>query len=163
QHWGIPRLTHDLDLTIVIPIEKTDYYIDLLLSKFTPRISEVKEMAKKHRILLLYASNGCDVDVSIGLPGYEEELIKRAKSLKLQQGQEVFICSPEDLIIHKAVAGRTQDTRDIIGVINRQGSKLDVEYVRSWLKKFSVILEIDDVLNRFEQPYTEWQNYSKQV
>ncbi len=47
-------------------------------------------------------------------------------------------------------------------MIDRQGPKLDVEYIRGWLKEFSLILETDEVLNRFEQPYTEWQNYSEQ-
>lgn len=158
QHWGQPRLTHDLDITVVIPIEETDSVLNLLTTKFQTRISDALEFAKKHRVLLLYASNGCNVDISVGLPGYEDELIKRAPSLELEKGQIVNICSAEDLIIHKAAAGRPRDLEDIAGVINRQGSKLDVNYIRGWLREFSLILETDEVVNRFEQPYKEWQD-----
>lgn len=41
---------------------------------------------------------------------------------------------------------------DIQGVIERQAENLDVAYIRDWLKNFSLILETDEVLNRFEQP-----------
>lgn len=158
QHWGQPRLTHDLDITIVTPVEEYDNVLNLLTSQFQTRLPDAFDFAKQHRVLLLYAGNGCNVDISVGLPGYEEELIKRAQSLRLETERIVTICSAEDLIIHKAVAGRPQDILDIEGVINRQGDKLDVAYIHDWLKKFSLILETDEVLNRFERPYEEWQS-----
>lgn len=159
QHWSRPRLTNDVDITILIPIEETDHYIALLSSEFESRISDVAEMAKKNRILLLRAKNGCEVDIALGLPGYEEELIARAMPFKLDSDKNIIICSAEDLIIHKAAAGRPQDLADIKGIINRNGKKLDVEYIRSWLKNFSLLLETDDVINRFEKPFTEWQEW----
>ncbi len=52
QYWSRPRLTNDVDITILSPIEETDNYIDLMTSEFEPRTSDVAEMAKKNRILL---------------------------------------------------------------------------------------------------------------
>ncbi len=50
---------------------------------------------------------------------------------------------------------------DIKGIINRNGKKLDVEYIRSWLKNFSLLLETDDVINRFEIPFSEWKEWAR--
>ncbi|MFQ5639941.1 MAG: nucleotidyltransferase [bacterium] len=161
QHWGHPRLTRDVDMTIIIPLDQTDYYIDLLISAFQSRVHDVKQKARDNRILLLSASNGCDIDVSLGIPGYEDEVLRRSVFIELDDGKKVRVCSPEDLIIHKAVAGRGQDILDIDGVISRMGSKLDVEYIREWLKQFSFILETDDVINRFEEPFSDWEKYQK--
>jgi len=71
---------------------------------------------------------------------------------EIEPGKVVRLCSAEDLTIHKAVAGRPQDVRDIEGVVYRQGDRLDVEYIRSWLQEFAAVLETSAVLERFELP-----------
>ena len=52
---------------------------------------------------------------------------------EVQPGKSIYLCSAEDLIIHKAVAGRPQDISDIRGVIYRQGDKLNITTIRTWL------------------------------
>lgn len=59
----------------------------------------------------------------------------------------------EDLIIHKAVAGRPQDLYDIEGVVYRQGETLEVNYIRLWLREFALILENPQMPERFEVPW----------
>jgi predicted nucleotidyltransferase len=93
------------------------------------------------------------MDISLGIPGYEEEAIGRAAEIELTPGDRVRVCSAEDLIIHKAVASRAQDNRDIEGVVLRQGKRLDVAYVRRWLAAFSEILESPEAQARFEIPW----------
>jgi hypothetical protein len=90
------------------------------------------------------------VDISLALPGYEDDLFARAVDYEVAPGKSVRLCSAEDLIIHKAVAGRPQDLHDIQGVVLRQGVKLDVTYVRRWLKEFANVLGNPDVIERFE-------------
>ena len=63
------------------------------------------------------------------------------------------MCSAEDQIIHKAIAGRPQDVRDIEGVIYRQKLALDAGYIREWLQAFSDLLENPDIMARFETPW----------
>lgn len=46
------------------------------------------------------------------------------------------VCSAEDLIIPKCVAGRPKDVRDVEGVIARPGESLDVKYIRKWVRVF---------------------------
>jgi plasmid stabilization system protein ParE len=55
--------------------------------------------------------------------------------------------------VHKAVAGRAQDIRDIEGVVYRQGRQLDAEYIRRWLKAFSAIVDNPDLAELFEKPW----------
>jgi hypothetical protein len=70
-----------------------------------------------------------------------------------EQESAVRLSSAEDLIIHKAVAGRPQDLRDIEGVVYRQGPALDAEYVRRWLRAFAEVLEQPELPDRFEVPW----------
>ncbi len=70
------------------------------------------------------------VDVALICPHCSEELHNKV----------VRLCSAEDLIIHKAVAGRPQDLRDIEGIVYRQGPMLDATTVRRWLGAFAEVL-----------------------
>ena len=107
---------------------------------------------------LVKTSSGYPVDMSFGLPGYEEQVISRSVDHKLSPRKSVKICSAEDLIIYKAIAGRVQDVQDIEGVIVRQGNRLDTPYIRQWLSAFAELLESSEVSQRFEQAWRKYQS-----
>lgn len=158
QYWGEARYTKDVDLTVIVPIEDEERFLRALSERLPPRRADALEFALRHRIYMAQTKEGFPVDVSLGLPGYEEEMAARAVDYVTEAGKTIRVCSPEDLIIHKAIAGRPQDLRDIEGVIIRRGSSLDLEYIRKWLAIFAGWLETDEVLNRFEQA---WRKYGE--
>jgi hypothetical protein len=153
QEWGGARLTVDADFTIAAPLEGSAEIVQLITSRFPSRIADPQTFAHRARMILVKASNGVEVDISLGLPGYEDELFRRAVEIEVDTGKYVRVCSAEDLIIHKAVAGRPQDIVDIESVVLRQGRRLNVDYIRRWLGEFSDLLANPDILERFEQAY----------
>ena len=156
QYWGEPRFTKDVDVTVLVPAEDQEKVLCDLLSRFTPRISDALKFALKNRILLVCTASQCDIDISLGIPGYEEKVVAHVVDYELGNGRNIKFCSAEDLIIHKAVAGRPQDGSDIEGVILRQGKKLDILYIRRWLKEFSSLLEVSEIKQRFENPWKKF-------
>lgn len=156
QIWGEPRFTKDLDLTVLAPIESFSETVEQLLTHLEPRIDKALQFAQKNRVLLVQTSTGYPVDVSFGLPGYEDGVIDRSVEVELAPGKSVRFCSPEDLIIYKSIAGRGQDVIDVQRVIARQKQILDLSYIRNWLDVFAELLETNDVTDRFEQA---WRKY----
>ncbi|TVM03513.1 MAG: hypothetical protein CV087_04655 [Candidatus Brocadia sp. WS118] len=161
QWWGEPRFTRDVDVTILVNSRDEEKVIKKMLTCFSPRITDVLEFALKNRICLVKTKDGYEIDISLGIPGYEEEVIKRAVGCKLEKGYVVKICSAEDLIIYKAVAGRHQDLGDIEGIILRQGRRLDINYIRIRLNKFSAMLETPEIKERFEAPWKQLMEEEK--
>ncbi|MBI4786449.1 MAG: hypothetical protein HY782_05315 [Chloroflexi bacterium] len=154
QHWGIPRLTVDVDLEVRAPLEEgSAELVRLVLSQFPSRVSDPFVRARQDRVILISASNGRGIDVSFGVPGYEEEFLRRAVDYKLTRGKVVRICAAEDLVVHKCVAGRAHDLRDVHGVVARQFNALDIVYVREWLTFFDNLLPEPVALERFEQTW----------
>lgn len=151
--WGEPRFTQDVDVTAVFPLDNPVPLLQELATHFTPRLADAVDFARRHRVLLVHASNGVSLDISLGLPGYEEEVMTRAVDWELESSKIVRLCSAEDLIIHKAVAGRPQDLRDIESVVYRQGTMLDVTIIRHWLGAFAEVLSQPDLPERFESPW----------
>jgi hypothetical protein len=159
QWWGEPRATRDVDLTVMTPLDQpSSTFILQVLGRFPGRIENAEEFARRNRVILITASNGCPVDISMGLPGYEEEVMQRTTEFELEPGKAIRICSAEDLIIHKAIAGRPQDVRDIEGIVYRQRQALDVTTIRRWLRAFAELLDNPEIIERFERPWRRIQS-----
>ncbi|MEO8549027.1 MAG: hypothetical protein ABI678_03620 [Kofleriaceae bacterium] len=120
QRWGQPRMTADVDLTVVTGFGGEEPYVDALLASFRGRLADAREFALRHRTLLLVASNGVHVDVALGAMPFEEHSVERASPFAISDGESITTCSAEDLIIHKAFAGRDKDWGDIRGIVVRQ-------------------------------------------
>lgn len=162
QRWGEPRFTRDVDVTVVVPVEQAADFVEAVVKKFVPRIENAAAFARRSRVILVWAANGCQVDISLGLPGYEDEVIRRAVDFELEPGRVVRLCAPEDLVIHKAVAGRPRDLEDIRGIIHRRGKSLDTDLIRLWLGRFSEILGDSAPSDRFAAIWRRWETDRRQ-
>ncbi len=159
QILGGTRLTVDTDFTIAASLEEgLEPLVHLITDQFPSRNSDPFDLAKRSRMILVTASNGVEVDFSLALPGYEDEMFTRTIKFEVKPGKNLRVCSPEDLIIHKAVAGRPQDIFDIEGVIYRQGDKLDLSYIRQWLSQFADILGNPEIQAHFEEAWEKFLN-----
>ncbi|MCS7066479.1 MAG: hypothetical protein NZL85_09460, partial [Fimbriimonadales bacterium] len=120
QHWGEPRMTRDIDLEICVEEEQKESVFRQLLERFQPRYPDALQFALQQRVLLIYASNGVPVDITLALPGYEAVLMQR--SVKVQIAPEappVSLISAEDLIVHKCLAHRPVDLKDVQTILKR--------------------------------------------
>jgi hypothetical protein len=151
QRWGQPRLTRDVDLTLLLPPGREEAVLREIVATFPARIDDAVAFALEHRVLPVEVPGGSEADLSLGLPGYEEHAIARAVPYDLGDGREARLCSAEDLIIHKAVAGRPHDVLDIEGIVARQGAALDAAYVRRWLDELARLSDDPEVTARFER------------
>lgn len=150
QRWGEPRLTRDVDLTVLVDLGREEELVDALLARFHGRRRDARSFALRYRVVLLQTRSGVPLDVALGATGFEETSIARSSRHEFEPGCELPTCSAEDLIVHKTVAGRARDLDDLIGVVNRQHGKLDLAYVRRWLAAFAEVDGMSDVRERFE-------------
>ena len=56
QRWGEPRFTNDTDASLLTRFVEDEKWIDLLLSRFEPRLAGAREFALSRRVLLLRAT-----------------------------------------------------------------------------------------------------------
>ncbi|MCL6643154.1 MAG: nucleotidyltransferase [Candidatus Bipolaricaulota bacterium] len=151
QHWGEPRATHDVDVTVMVPQERLEKFAQEILQRFRPRLPDALGFALRHRVLLVESASGVPIDISLGIPGYEEEVMRRAVRVHFPTGVLLRFISAEDLIIHKCVAGRARDQEDIERILIRQKLQLDLEYIRRWLQDFAPLVSTHSVRAVFEE------------
>ena len=150
QHWGEPRATQDVDVVVMVTSDKEEDFLRSALQRFAPRLPDALPFATRHRVLLLSASDGTPVDLSLGIPGYEEEVMRRVVSVSFPGIRLIRLVSAEDLIIHKCVAGRARDIEDVERILIRQRLSLELRYIRKWLRAFASLVESHDVRTLFE-------------
>ena len=151
QQWGEPRYTQDVDLTVVLDMARERELVHTITSHFAPRISDADVFALDNRVILVRSISGCPIDISLGLPGYEEEVIDRAVSVDLgPDTRGIRISTAEDLVVMKIIAGRPRDIDDVEGILIRQQGVLDTGYIRHKLKDFDEFLETSELSERFE-------------
>jgi hypothetical protein len=154
QRWGELRFTRDVDLTLLTGFGKEEEFVDILLKEFRPRQFDAREFALTSRVLLAKTSDGIDVDIALGALPFEERTIARATLWEIAPDVTLTTCSAEDLVVHKAFAGRDLDWGDVERVLIRQHSKLNLDQIRSELKPLLELKGEMDALNKLEQKLT---------
>lgn len=77
-------------------------------------------------------------DLMIAGTEYQQEAIRRALDEPIEEGLTVAVLSAEDVIIHKLIAGRSQDFADIEAIV-AAGVKLDTHYIERWATFWEVL------------------------
>jgi hypothetical protein len=155
QRWGEPRLTIDVDLAILLPVGHEEQHLQEIAAAFPPRLPDAVAFAVEHRILPIEVPGASPADLSLALPGFEEEAIARAVDYEVGPARSVRLCTAEDLVVYKCVAGRPQDLLDVESVVARLGEALDTGHVRRWVAEFSRLTDDPEIVARFERA---WEN-----
>lgn len=149
--WGTPRLTNDLDLTLLTGFGAEAVYADALLADFESRIPDAVAFAAQFRVLLLRTADGFGLDVALGAMPFEASTIDRSSNVDLVPGATLRTCSAEDLIVHKVFAARPQDWVDVEGVILKQRGKLAWAQIWSDLTGLAELKESPELLDELER------------
>lgn len=148
QRWGEPRLTGDVDLTILTGFGREADYVEELCGRFEGRIPDAAEFALRSRVLLLQSERGVPIDISLGALAFEERVVDRASPYRYLPHTRLNTCSAEDLVVLKAFADRPRDWSDIEGVLLRSGRTLAWDAIEAELEPLCEAKEAPHILPR---------------
>ncbi len=151
QRWGEARLTRDADLTVYTGIGDELRYIEALLAAFQSRLANAREFALGHRVLLLRASNGIPLDVTLGALPFEDKAVAAATAEEIVTGVRLQLAPPGALVVFKVFAGRPQDWLDVEGIIVKSGRLIDWDDVRADLAALLELKEDTTALGRLDE------------
>jgi hypothetical protein len=155
MRWGEIRMTQDIDLCLLCGFGNEKKFIQELLSNYKSRIDDALNFALTNRILLLYASNGVAVDISLSGLDFEEAMIRRATPFLFAPNYPLTTCSAEDLIVLKAFADRAKDWNDVESIVLRQGSNLDRGYILTRLTPLCDLKESPEIIEKLKKVFSD--------
>jgi len=145
--YGEPRLTRDLDITLGVGPDRLGELLDIVRDVDLVPAQGAQELALRNYVLPCSdPATGIDVDLILSVSAYEQEALGRARAIALG-GVDVRFASPEDVLIHKIVAGRPRDIEDARAILAKSHS-LDRSYLLRWLQEFEDTLS-SPLVNQF--------------
>ncbi len=133
QRWADPRLTQDVDVTLLVEFGDEEKVVTKILEKYQPRIENPTQFAIQSRVLLAQDSQGIGIDLALGGMPFEQRLIARSSFWGVPGTGRIRTCAAEDLVILKTFAARPRDWSDVENTIIRQGTKLDRNLIQEEL------------------------------
>jgi len=148
--YGEPRLTRDIDITLGVDIDRLAEIISLAGDLGLKILPENVEKFTRETMVLPVADEetGIRIDFIFSFSPYEKQAIEKAKTVRMLD-QNISFAAPEDLIIHKIIAGRPRDMEDVNGIMQRM-KNIDIVYIRKWLNDFSAALNDGEIIKRLE-------------
>jgi hypothetical protein len=137
--YGIPRPTFDIDFTLAIPrerlpeffnsVEEHGYTVpDSYRSGWVDLVADMPLV----KVRCYIQGQGVDVDVFLAENDYQREILARRSLVETPDG-DVWLASPEDIVLLKLLASRGRDLSDVNDILFTQGT-LDDEYLRRWAR-----------------------------
>lgn len=144
-YWGVVRTTYDVDIKVLVPGMD---YASIRSALRTAFPNPARQEGPQNPLIVSARIQDVVVDFLLALPGYEETIVERAVRGSLGEWS-AWICSVEDLIIQKVVAGRSKDWPDVEALLATRRSDLDLHYIEDWLGQFAEALEKPELLSEY--------------
>lgn len=149
--YGIPRPTYDIDFTLAITRDRLPELFDAAehdgyTVADTYRSGWVDSVAEMPlvKVRCYIQGKGVDVDIFLAENDFQREILNRRKLVETPDG-DVWLASPEDVVLLKLLANRGRDLSDVNDILFAQGS-LDDEYLRRWASWLDIGTRLEEAL-----------------
>ncbi|MBP8856582.1 MAG: hypothetical protein KBG60_01090 [Anaerolineaceae bacterium] len=152
--YGMARATMDADLVADIHPSQVPALVSALEGEFftdAEMIQDAVEHVSSFNLIHLETMFKVDVFILKQHPFDQNQMERRiSQVIGERPGEEAFFSTAEDIILAKLVWYRAggeaseRQWRDVMGVLNLQGDRLDFEYLQNW----AGMLGVQDILRK---------------
>ncbi|MEO8496481.1 MAG: nucleotidyl transferase AbiEii/AbiGii toxin family protein [Planctomycetota bacterium] len=146
--YGEPRFTNDIDIVLDLHAEQIDNFCNGFPAHdfYLSRQAVTSAVERKSQFNVIHPTSGLKVDFMVFAPTeFNTSRMLRGRDLPALEDRTVRFASPEDVILMKLKyfqeGGSEKHLRDIRGVLEVQGSKIDRDYIAAWAAKLDVVVE----------------------
>jgi hypothetical protein len=147
--YSSPRSTQDIDIVISATPEELRIFVEDL--KGRNYYAEFEAALEAHRNESLFniidLNTGWKIDLIFRKStAFGQEEFRRRRKIELH-GLQVFVASPEDIIIAKLdwakLGASHRQLEDVAAVLRVQGQALDMAYLQKWISELGLCVEWD--------------------
>lgn len=149
--WGVPRLTHDVDILIVLGPGDVARVVEEFGSKYYISGSAVEEALRNNGMFnVVDSSRGVKADFWVSSDDeFSANMMGRKRRVEILPGTLAEVGSPEDILLHKLVwyslSPSERQLADAAGIAAVQ-TDMDLSHLRNWADKQGTRSLLEDVL-----------------
>lgn len=151
--WGLPRATFDLDLTLLLPVERTPALIAAVEAAgfevdapLRAGYRDVLAGMEKSSLAWTTAEGvRVEVDLFFVTTAFQEAAFARRVRVPFVGGRTLWVVTPADLILFKLLAGRAKDLADVQNLLAVQGAP-EPGHLRGWAERLGVTARLEAAL-----------------
>jgi hypothetical protein len=156
--YGIPRLTHDIDIVVKFTGEREeDFFQAFETDSYISRDGITEAMSGSGMFNVIDNETCFKTDFWIFKNDpFGASCFKRSRKVPLALDCSGNLVSPEDIVLHKllwnSITPSERQVRDAMGVVIVQGDSLDRDYLRIWARALHIEAELEMLLNSCDLP-----------
>jgi hypothetical protein len=136
--WGSSRATQDIDCLALLDEDRRARLLDTLRrQRFIVDTLWADRNPFLRDVVLRLRRGAIPIDLLLPRDAHDELALNRRCS-KMVSGHRLWVSGPEDLILLKLKAARHRDFDDVFSIIVRQGSTLDLPYLKKWGRRLGL-------------------------
>jgi len=153
--YGIPRFTHDLDLVIVLPADRTvcistGFPADRFYCPPAEVLLIESRRPRRGHFNLIHHETGFKADVYIHQTDELETWgLQHKTRIDLAEGQGLWVAPPEYVILRKLEFYREgtsqKHVNDIVGMLEVSGDRIDRAVIQEWVHRRNLQPQWDEV------------------
>lgn len=151
--WGIPRLTHDVDIVVVLPEAEVHRIVAAFADTYYVSEPAAIDAARRAGMFnIIDATRNVKADLWVTKDDvFNQNTLARRRRIEIVPGRPAYVASPEDVLLHKLVWHQITPSErqlgDAAGIAAVQAGNLDLAYLRSWAARQGTTSLLDDVLS----------------
>lgn len=160
NYWGVPRMTHDLDIVVQLAPADVPAVVSAFEADYVVQESMVRSALQRppRQFNVIDARTGLKIDFWLLTDDpFERSMFARRLKRKLF-GVRAWIATPEDVILHKLYWDRLTPSErqlgDAAGIVATREKSLDVDYLREHAKELAVSETLEKLLAKEIRPKT---------
>lgn len=152
NYYGIPRATQDVDIVVQLTSSESLTRVAASLGdgfSIDTQVSFETITGNARYVIRLPATPFVVELFVLGDDSFQQERFRRRVSIAIPQiGPQVYLPTPEDVVVQKVRWGRPKDLEDAKDVIAVQGETLDLRYIEAWCTRHDTGQRLRDILDQ---------------
>jgi hypothetical protein len=152
NYYGIPRLTHDMDIIIVLLDKEIEPLADIFSKDYYIEKEDIKEARKAQGMFnIIHHSTGLKIDFWFLKDNeFSRNMFSRRQRVEIIAGVQAWIATAEDVILAKLIWNKAtpseKQLNDAKGVLEVQKERLDMAYLKDWAKELGLTETLERVM-----------------
>lgn len=150
--WGTPRLTHDVDIVVVLPDADVARVVAAFADDYYVSEAAARDAARRSAMFNI-VDTGRNVKADIWTTRddpFNQSTLSRRRRVEILPGREAYVATPEDVLLHKLVwhqiTPSDRQLGDAAGIAAVQAGNLDLAYMRGWASRQGTAGLLEEIL-----------------